>query len=60
MYEFKKHIYYHHVDDDVKKFYKRHWRDLLQDSWLQRIRLLDLNNIKLGRYDIRWRYFAEA
>jgi len=59
-YEFKKHIYYHHTNEEVDKYYQRSWRDELQESWLCRIRLQDLNNIKIGRYDSRWRFFAQA
>ena len=58
MYDFKKHIIYNHEEREVQEHYQRSWRRLLQESWLGKIRLQNLVNIKLGRFESRCRYFA--
>jgi len=59
-FDFKKHIFFSHSDQDVQKFYQRSWRDLLQLTWINRIRQQQLSNIKLGRFDSHCRYFAQG
>ena len=45
---------------DVPKHHGISWFDLLQPTWIKRIRNQQLTNIKLGRFDTYCRVFAQG
>ena len=45
---------------DVPKHHGISWFDLLQPTWIKRIRNQQLTNIKLGRFDAYSRVFAQG